>query len=83
MAQRLAIGCFDGCTRSRGLCPSFVEDDIASIRQGCLRWSRAKVRGSKTIRYRVSLSNKPCRPRHANFHLTFMRVAVGVRIVPP
>ncbi len=72
MAHRLAIGCFDGCTRSRGFCPSFVEDDIASICQGCLRWSRTKVRGSKTIRYRVSLNNKPCRPRHANFHLTFM-----------
>jgi len=32
-----------------------------SIRQGCFHWSRTKVKGSKTIRYRRSLNYKRCR----------------------
>jgi len=31
------------------------------ICQGCFHWSRTKVRGSKTIRYRRSLNHKRCR----------------------
>jgi len=33
-----------------------------SIPQGCFHWSRTKVRGSKTIRYRRSLNHKRCGP---------------------
>ena len=35
-------------------------NNCKSICQGCFLWSRTKVRGSKTIRYRPSLNYKPC-----------------------
>ena len=40
-------------------------DYCESICQGCFNfhWSRTKVRGSKTIRYRPSLNHKPCQRR--------------------
>jgi len=33
-----------------------------SVALVCLHWSRTKVKGAKTIRYRRSLNSKRCRP---------------------
>ena len=69
----VSVGCGDGVTRRRisggiyiaqsevkflDLCKMI---DCESICQECFYWSRTKVKGSKTIRYRCSLNRKPCR----------------------
>ena len=79
----VSVGCRDRVTKRRIIGGIYIAQsevkfldlckiiDCGSICQECFYWSRTKVKGSKTIRYRCSLNHKPYRPEIGGYILRF------------